>query len=146
MSLFPCRNRHTGVALGTVAMLVLAAACGAGATAATSKSATMHMPVSMPMAASAPAGQAGPAVATDAVTIKNFGFGPATVTVKVGSTITWTNTDDEAHTVFFAFDGSRSPILVNQANTYRKTFSAPGTFTYHCTIHPFMTGTVVVTS
>ncbi|MDQ6947004.1 MAG: plastocyanin, partial [Actinomycetota bacterium] len=59
---------------------------------------------------------------------------------------TWTNTDDEAHTVFFSFDGSISPILVNSANVYHKAFTTPGTFVYHCTIHPFMTGTVVVTA
>jgi plastocyanin len=86
------------------------------------------------------------AVSTNAVTIQKFAFGPSTVTVKAGSTITWTNMDDEAHTVFFAFDGSRSPILVNTANVYHKTFTTPGTYTYHCTIHPFMTGTVVVTA
>jgi plastocyanin len=89
---------------------------------------------------------AGPAVATSAVAIQSFKFGPAAITVKAGTTVTWTNKDDEAHTVFFAFDGSKSPILVNNNNVYTKTFSTPGTYTYHCTIHPFMTGTVEVTA
>jgi amicyanin len=115
------------------------AACGAGA-AATQPTTT----AGMSMAAPAP-GPTSPPVTADAVSISNFKFGPAAVTVKVGATVTWTNTDDEAHTVFFSFDGSRSPILVNRSNTYTKTFTNPGTFVYHCTIHPFMTGTVVVT-
>jgi plastocyanin len=99
----------------------------------------------MPAGTVAPSGSAG-AIATTAVTIQKFAFGPAAIVVKVGTTITWTNMDDEAHTVFFAFDGSRSPILVNNANVYHKTFTTPGTFTYHCTIHPFMTGNVEVTA
>jgi plastocyanin len=123
------------------------AACGAGGSTAAART---QPPITadpamagMPMAA--PPARSGPAVGTNAVAISNFKFGPAAVTVKVGSTVTWTNTDDEAHTVFFEFDGSRSPILVNGANVYHKSFSIPGTFVYHCTIHPFMTGTVVVT-
>jgi plastocyanin len=122
------------------------AACGvAGSHPSAASSTTMTMPMTMPMTAS-PAAAKTPPVATDAVTIENFAFGPAAVTVKVGTTVTWTNKDDEAHTVFFAFDGSRSPILVNNANIYHKTFTTPGTYTYHCTIHPFMTGVVVVTA
>jgi len=80
---------------------------------------------------------------TDKVTIQNFMFGPSAITVKAGTSVTWTNKDDEAHTVAFA--DSRSPVLVNGDNTYTKTFSRPSTYTYHCSIHPFMTGTVVVT-
>jgi plastocyanin len=99
----------------------------------------------MPAGTAAPVPGAAP-VATGAVTIQKFAFGPSSIVVKVGTTITWTNADDEAHTVFFAFDGSRSPILVNNANVYHKTFTTPGTYPYHCTIHPFMTGTVEVTA
>jgi plastocyanin len=100
----------------------------------------------MAMGADTSAPQTGPAVATDAVNIEGFAFKPGGITVKQGSTVTWTNKDDEAHTVFFMFDSSRSPLLVNSANTYTKTFTTAGTFVYHCTIHPFMTGTVTVTA
>ena len=93
-----------------------------------------------------PSPPTGPAVAADAVNIENFKFTPAAITVHQGTTVTWTNKDDEAHTVFFAFDGSKSPLLVNGSNTYTKTFTTAGTFTYHCTIHPFMTATVTVTA
>jgi plastocyanin len=139
-----------GASLVGVATLGLSA-CGAGtstgaAPVGSHPTTTAQMPMAgMPMAAPA-AAPASPAIATNAVSISNFKFGPEAITVKVGASVTWTNTDDEAHTVFFSYDGSRSPILVNSANVYSKTFSTPGTFVYHCTIHPFMTGTVVVTA
>ena len=83
-------------------------------------------------------------MAGNAVTIDNFAFVPATLTVPVGSTVTWTNHDEEPHTVA-ANDGSfHSPGLDTQG-TYSFTFRTPGTFDYICSIHPFMHGTVVVT-
>jgi plastocyanin len=142
----PPRSFHSlrrAVTLLSLTTLGLAACGVAGSHPSAASSATM--PMTMPMTASPAVDKAAP-VATDAVTIENFAFGPTAVTVKVGTTVTWTNRDDEAHTVFFAFDGSRSPILVNNANIYHKTFTTPGTYTYHCTIHPFMTGVVVVTA
>ncbi|MTE13596.1 cupredoxin domain-containing protein [Nocardia aurantiaca] len=90
--------------------------------------------------ASAAAAPAGP----DAVAIDNFAFGPSSLTVKVGATVTWTNHDEEPHTVV-ADDGSfRSPTLGDNA-TYTFTFAKAGTFAYVCSIHPFMHATVVVT-
>ena len=83
-------------------------------------------------------------VAGNAVTIDNFEFVPASLSVPVGSTVTWTNRDEEPHNVA-ANDGSfHSPGLGAQA-TYSYTFRTPGTFDYICGIHPFMHGTVVVT-
>lgn len=80
----------------------------------------------------------------DAVSIDNFAFVPATLTVAVGSTVTWTNHDEEPHTVA-ANDGSfHSPGMGSQA-TYSYTFRTAGTFDYICSIHPFMHATVVVT-
>ena len=84
------------------------------------------------------------AVAGDQVTIDNFAFAPATLTVQAGSTVTWTNSDEEPHTVA-ASDGSfRSPGMGTGA-TFSHTFSTAGTFDYVCSIHPMMHGTVVVT-
>jgi plastocyanin len=66
------------------------------------------------------------------------------LTVPVGTTVTWTNHDEEPHTVV-ANDGSfHSPSLGTNA-TFSYTFSTAGTFAYICSIHPFMHGTVVVT-
>jgi plastocyanin len=95
-----------------------------------------------PSAASA-TGSAAP-VAGDAVSIDNFAFVPATLTVPVGSTVTWTNHDEEPHTVA-ASDGSfHSPGMGSQAS-YSHTFPTAGRFDYVCSIHPFMHATVVVT-
>jgi amicyanin len=87
----------------------------------------------------APVSAAGPAV-----NITNFAFVPATLTVPVGATVTWTNHDEEPHTIA-AGDGSfHSPGMGTNA-TYSFSFANPGTFDYICSIHPFMHGTVVVT-
>lgn len=83
-------------------------------------------------------------VATTTVTIQNFAFSPAIVTIKAGTTLTWTNRDSDPHTVS-ATDGSfHSPTLMT-GQSYSHTFTTPGRFEYLCTIHPFMTATVVVT-
>ena len=83
-------------------------------------------------------------VATNTVTIQNFAFAPATVTIKAGSTLTWTNQDQEPHTVSAMAGPFHSPTL-NTGQSYHYTFTTPGRFEYLCTIHPFMTATVVVT-
>jgi amicyanin len=94
--------------------------------------------------AAAPTGPAAAPVAGNAVDIDNFAFAPATLTVHAGSTVTWTNKDEEPHTVV-ASDGSfHSPGMGSQA-TYSFTFPKAGTFEYVCSIHPFMRATVVVT-
>jgi amicyanin len=79
------------------------------------------------------------------VNITNFAFAPASLAVKLGDTVTWTNKDEEPHTVV-ADDGSfHSPGMDTNA-TYSFTFTNPGSFDYICSIHPFMHGTVVVTA
>ncbi|MCQ4043798.1 cupredoxin family copper-binding protein [Streptantibioticus rubrisoli] len=92
-------------------------------------------------------GQPTAPAAPNAVTIKNFAFSPAKMTVKVGTKVTWTNTDPDTHTVT-SKQGSggplKSPGLATKA-TYSYTFTKPGTYAYYCTIHPFMTATVEVT-
>lgn len=87
-----------------------------------------------------PAVTAGP----NAVTIDNFAFGPQTVTVPAGTTVTWTNRDEEPHTVV-ARDGSFHSPGMGTGATFSFTFAQPGTFSYFCSIHPFMRATVVVT-
>jgi plastocyanin len=97
----------------------------------------------MPPAVS-PSGTAAAPVAGNAVDIDNFAFAPATLTVPAGSTVTWTNKDEEPHTVV-ADDGSfHSPGMGSQA-TFSFTFAKAGKFDYVCSIHPFMHATVVVT-
>jgi plastocyanin len=99
----------------------------------------------MPAGPAAPSAGASPAAAAgNAVYIDNFAFAPAKLTVPAGSTVTWTNRDEEPHTVV-ANDGSfHSPGMGSQA-TFSFTFAKAGTFDYVCSIHPFMHATVVVT-
>ncbi|MGO9156860.1 plastocyanin/azurin family copper-binding protein [Mycobacterium sp.] len=92
------------------------------------------MPVTVPAAP----------VSGDQVNIDNFAFAPATLTVRAGSTVTWTNHDEEPHTVA-ASDGSFHSPGMGTGATFSHTFSAAGTFDYVCSIHPMMHGTVVVT-
>ncbi|MDQ2707167.1 MAG: plastocyanin/azurin family copper-binding protein [Actinomycetota bacterium] len=77
--------------------------------------------------------------------IQNLAFGPTTVTVKAGTTVTWTNADTDPHTVTSMNDGPIHSPTMKQGDTFRYTFTKPGRFDYLCTIHPFMTATVVVT-
>jgi plastocyanin len=85
------------------------------------------------------------APATVEVKIDNFSFGPATVTVAVGTTVTWTNGDDIPHTVVSTDDPKafKSKVL-DTDEKFSYTFAKPGTYPYFCSVHPKMTGTVVV--
>ena len=77
------------------------------------------------------------------VKVDNFTFGPAELTVKVGTTITWTNRDDIPHTVVSTDKVFKSKVM-DTDEKFSFTFSTPGTFPYFCSIHPKMTGKVVV--
>jgi plastocyanin len=78
------------------------------------------------------------------VKIDNFSFGPATLTVAVGTTVTWTNRDDIPHTVVSADDPKvfKSKVL-DTDEKFSYTFAKAGTYSYYCSIHPKMTGKVV---
>lgn len=94
-------------------------------------------------AASAPlAASAGDESAT-IVMAKDFMFAPTSLTVKAGSTVTWTNKDGEPHTVVSDSGLFRSGALdTNESFSFR--FDKPGTYHYACSIHPRMTGTILV--
>jgi plastocyanin len=77
------------------------------------------------------------------VKIDNFSFGPATRTVTAGTTVTWTNRDDIPHTVV-SNDGAFKSKVLDTDEKFSFTFSKPGTYPYFCSIHPKMTGKVVV--
>lgn len=124
---------------------------GASGTAGSPSMPGMPMPSTAPSTAApssgpaAPTGSA-PAATGDAVAIKNFAFAPAALTVKAGTTVTWTNQDSDAHTV--TSTGSGGPLnskALSTGGTFSHTFTEPGTYSYLCTIHPFMTATVTVT-
>jgi plastocyanin len=84
-----------------------------------------------------------PAPATAEVKVDNFSFGPATLTVAAGTTVTWTNQDDIPHTVVSTEKVFKSKVL-DTDEKFSYTFAKAGTYPYFCSIHPKMTGTVVV--
>src|SRR5689334_8467812 len=115
-----------------------------GASGSASSMPGMDMPSSS-AAASGDAVAPAPASGT-AVAIRSFAFSPASLTVKVGTTVTWTNQDSDAHTV--TSDHSGGPLnskALNTGGTFSYRFTKAGTYKYLCTIHPFMTATVTVT-
>ena len=77
------------------------------------------------------------------VNISGFKFDPASSTVKVGTTVTWTNNDTAGHTVTADDNSWTSDNLANGAS-YSHTFDKAGTYTYHCTFHSGMKGTIIV--
>ena len=76
------------------------------------------------------------------VTIDNFTFTPAALTVKVGTTVTWSNHDDIPHTVVSA--GKFRSKALDTDDSYSFTFTAAGDYSYFCSLHPHMTGTIKV--
>ena len=80
-----------------------------------------------------------------AVKISNFSFNPGVITVKKGTSVTWTNEDPMSHTITGNNGGPKSDAIPNGGN-YSYKFDTVGTFPYHCSIHPSMNGSVVVTN
>ena len=90
--------------------------------------------------AQAPGAQAAGSV----VSIDNFTFNPQKVTVKAGTTVTWTNRDDIPHGIASASNVFKKSGALDTDDSFSFTFAAPGSYEYFCYIHPHMTGTIVV--
>jgi len=114
----------------TVRSALLAAALGAA-------TATILAAVVIPTSAQ----NAAPA---SAVSIDNFTFTPANLTVKAGTTVTWTNRDDIPHGIGSADNAFKKSKALDTDDAFSFTFTTPGTYKYFCYIHPHMVGTVVV--
>jgi plastocyanin len=158
------RMRSGAVAVALIGSFGLLAACGGsggsggnkavGGLTASPGSSLPGMPggsgalpsmAGMSMPSPSTANAAAP-VTGNGVAIENFAFAPAALTVPVGTTVTWTNQDSDAHTV--TSTGKGGPLnskAMNTGDTFSYTFTKAGTFPYLCTIHPFMTATVTVT-
>jgi plastocyanin len=136
--------RSAGVAATATASLLLAG-CGGPSDAPVADSTAMSGMPGMSGAPAAPAAADDTPVATDTIKIENFAFGPTVATVKVGTTVTWTNNDTDPHTVTSMDNGPIKSPTMQQGDKFTYTFTTPGKFEYLCTIHPFMTATVVVT-
>jgi len=84
------------------------------------------------------------AASDTSVKIDNFSFSPATITVPVGTTVRWTNADDIPHTVVSDDKTSFKSKALDTDEQFTYTFTKPGTYSYFCSIHPKMTGKIVV--
>ena len=133
--------RHS-LAPAAVAILAVALAACSGSTATAAPTATTGPAVSAGTATAAPASDV-PAGGSTPATIVDFGFQPSSVTVKAGTTVTWTNTGSASHMVT-ADDGSFDSGTLATGSTFTQPFMKAGTYAYHCTIHSSMTATVVV--
>jgi amicyanin len=81
---------------------------------------------------------------SSALAIHNFTFTPQTLTVKAGTTVTWTNKDDTPHGIASADNAFKKSQALDTDDSYSFTFATPGTYAYFCYVHPFMKGTIVV--
>jgi plastocyanin len=117
-----------GIAVSLAVIIgVVVASCGGGSTETTATTPTT-------------------AVAADGgaqVVLKGFAFDPETVTIKTGESVTWTNEDSANHTVVGDSGGFESGSLAN-GDAFSFEFDTPGTYAYHCSLHPSMKGTVIV--
>jgi plastocyanin len=134
---FSLRHRRPLPALvALLAVVAVTTACGSGS----GSGGATTPPAAAPSASRGPAAAGGGST----VEIDNFMFMPATLTVPVGTTVTWKFDDSTQHTVT-ANDNSFSSSPMAGGQTFTHTFTTAGTVAYHCSIHPFMTGTIVVT-
>jgi plastocyanin len=124
----PIRSSIRVLVASFVVVLGISACSSSNTTAAKTKS-------------SAPA-----AVHTDAVTIKNYAFGPKSITVKVGTKVTWTNKDSFAHAIKDTATGQTGAQNIDPNASYSHTYTTAGTYPYVCAIHANMHGTVTVTA
>jgi plastocyanin len=114
----------------TARSALVAAALGAA-------TATMLAAVVLPVRAQ----NAAPA---SAVSIDNFTFNPTPLTVKAGTTVTWTNKDDIPHGIASSTNAFPKSLALDTDQSFSFTFTTPGTYQYFCYVHPHMVGTVVV--
>jgi len=135
------------LAFSLFALLALSA-CATGQEGATDTGNTAPTPAgASEPAGSAPAAGGGCSVSSEAaavtVNIQNFAFDPPEVTAAVGETIGWTNADSAPHTAT-TDDGACDTGNIAQDASAGLVFDAAGTYTYHCNVHPNMTGTITI--
>jgi plastocyanin len=128
-----------------VAGISTALSSGGSQPSHTTASATGAARMRMPMKSTGSTGKATVELHRTVVAVKitNFAFKPARIVVSPGTKIVWTNQDSDPHTVTTEKPGFSSQAL-DTGSRYTKVVRSAGTYTYHCTIHPFMHGAVVV--
>ena len=111
---------------------------------------TETLPVSEPVApppqepevVTAPPAPAATAPVTQTVAIANMAFSPGSITLNVGDTVVWQHNDAAPHTV--VSDGNFESQILRSGDSFSQTFTTPGTYSYYCSIHPSMTGIIIV--
>jgi plastocyanin len=127
-------------------LVVLLTACGGTTTttsASTPTAAPTTAPTAAPTSAPTPTPTTAPTSTGNSVSIANFAFSPTSLTVKVGTKVSWTNNDTVTHTVT-ANKGAFNSGPLAPGSTFSFTFTKAGTYSYHCNIHPSMMATIVV--
>jgi plastocyanin len=145
MKKFKCMKFHWHkiVVIATVGLLGILLVQGAKLSNATGNSDSSESMATQRAADAAPIQTAEKAAAANEVLIGDYEFIPATLTVSVGTTVTWSNRDDEAHTVNSTTDVFKSaPLDTDEKFSFK--FTAPGTYPYYCKLHPQMKGQIVV--
>jgi len=92
-----------------------------------------------------PANQGTPVTGITHLTMQNDAYQPTNIQVKVGTTVTWMNQDNDPHSVTFK-NGMKDSGLFSQGQSFSYTFNALGTYQYSCTVHPYMVASVTVVS
>jgi plastocyanin len=85
-----------------------------------------------------------PTTKQNRIEIKDFAFNPQTITVKSGEKVTWINRDEEPHTIVSVGKQFKKSTALDTDQEFTITVGAPGTYDYFCSVHPKMTGTIVV--
>ncbi len=145
----PRRSTPTWFCLLVVGALVLLAACGGGSTPSTiaaptpttiAQTPTPTPTVAQPTPTPAPGSTQVVLITTNSN--GSFGFSPATLTIRIGTTVIWKNMSSTPHTITSddgtTFDSGTIPA----GGTFRHTFTIAGTFPYHCNYHPYMRATI----
>ena len=148
------RRRLAVGATGALALVALAS-CGSSGSSSSSPDQTSSTSTSSTAATSTSGSAAGsstsstaPSAGPNGVNIVDYAFAPKTLTVAVGTTVTWKNLDQFAHEVRSAAGDPGTAFDLGPQSTGKtvsQTFATPGTYHYYCNIHNYMTGTIVVT-
>ena len=148
-------TKNFALAASIIGILLVGAGCAGTAPAPATPSVQAPTPVTaQPAAPAADQPSAAPPTAGGLdVAIQNFSFQPPILTVKAGSTVTWTNDDSASHGItpvagaaaVGLSDAAATSKLLNQGDSWSLTFPSAGTFEYRCSVHPSMTGKVIVT-
>jgi plastocyanin len=144
----PRNRRRWRNAVGGLLLLGMVPLSACAPTVAATRGAASALATPVPPAALATLPPPKPAHPVDtsggpSVSIENFNIVPATLTVPAGTTVVWTNHDDVEHTVTASDNGFTSPAIQTDGQ-FSYTFTTPGTYSYFCAIHPFMTAKVIV--